>query len=136
MHGYPNVHCETASRIAKLGRRPHRTQKFFDELQDPMRFGTDAHGPGEAMCRLYCQLLETFDEYLNYSNNPVPTQGRWKISGIGPSDAILKKVYHNNAASYCIWRKSSFSAAERIPASLQAAPDTRGTRQRHRFPLR
>jgi predicted TIM-barrel fold metal-dependent hydrolase len=28
----------------------------------------------------------------------VPPQGRWRISGLGLPDAVLKKVYHDNAA--------------------------------------
>ncbi len=98
LHRYPNMHCEMAARISELGRQPRRSQKFFDAFQDRIMFGTDAHGPGEAMYRTYYRFLETLDEHFDYSGNPIPTQGRWKISGIGLPDQILKKVYHNNAA--------------------------------------
>ena len=46
----------------------------------------------------YFRFFETLDEYFDYSSTPIPMQGRWKIYGIGVSDAILKKVYYNNAA--------------------------------------
>jgi hypothetical protein len=42
-------------------------------------------------------LLETEDEYFDYSPGPVPSQGRWKIYGLGLSDQILTKVYSGNA---------------------------------------
>lgn len=95
---YPNMHCEMAARISELGRQPRRSLKFFDAFQDRIMFGTDAHGPGVDLYRTYYRFLETLDEYFDYSNNPIPTQGRWKISGVGLPDEILKKVYHNNAA--------------------------------------
>ena len=50
------------------------------------------------MYRSYFQFLETEDEYFDYAPSSVPPQGRWRIYGIALPDAILKKVYHNNAA--------------------------------------
>ena len=35
---------------------------------------------------------------LDYAPAPVPPQGRWRIYGIGLPEAILKQVYHDNAA--------------------------------------
>jgi Amidohydrolase len=95
---YPNLHCEIAARISELGRQPRRSQKFFDEFQDRIMFGTDAQGVNAGVYRPYFRFLETLDEHFDYSSSPIPRQGRWKISGLGLSDQILKKVYHNNAA--------------------------------------
>ena len=96
---YPNMHCEIAARIGELGRQPRRAQKFFDEFQDRIMFGTDAAmGIGLPLYGPYFRFLETLDEYFDYSSAPIPTQGRWKIYGLGLSDTVLKKVYHDNAA--------------------------------------
>ena len=35
---------------------------------------------------------------LDYAPAPVPPQGRWRIYGIGLPEAILRQVYHDNAA--------------------------------------
>ena len=92
---FPNLHVEIAARIGELGRQPRASQRFFDKYQDRILFGTD--GPQDALYPIYFRFLETEDEYFEYSPGPVPSQGRWRIYGLGLSDAILKKVYSENA---------------------------------------
>ena len=36
--------------------------------------------------------------------SPNPIQGRWKIDGIGLPEAVLRKVYFDNAARLLHWR--------------------------------
>jgi hypothetical protein len=46
---YRNLQCEFAARIGDLGRQQRRSQKFFDQFQDRIMFGTDGvrgAGPG------------------------------------------------------------------------------------------
>lgn len=105
---YPNVNMEMGARLGELGRQPRTARKFFERYQDRLLFGTDAtpnagiEYPQQdlkpAMYRSYFRFLETEDEYFNYAPSDVPPQGRWRIYGIALPDAILKKVYHNNAA--------------------------------------
>jgi predicted TIM-barrel fold metal-dependent hydrolase len=104
---FPNMHVEIGARIGELGRQPRTARKFFDRYQDRILFGTDAvpHGVetpqqifGEALYHIYFRFLETEDEYFDYAPAPVPPQGRWRIYGVGLPDAILRKVYHDNAA--------------------------------------
>jgi predicted TIM-barrel fold metal-dependent hydrolase len=92
---FPNLHVEIAARIGELGRQPRASQRFFDKYQDRILFGTD--GPRDALYPIYFRFLETEDEYFDYSPGPVPSQGRWKIYGLGLNDTILKKVYSGNA---------------------------------------
>jgi predicted TIM-barrel fold metal-dependent hydrolase len=105
---FPNMTVELAARIAELGRQPRATRRFFEKYQDRILFGTDAEprppaggGSGrvlnEAMYEIYYRFLETEDEYFEYSTTPVPTQGRWRIYGLGLPDSVLKKVYADNA---------------------------------------
>jgi predicted TIM-barrel fold metal-dependent hydrolase len=93
----PNLHVEIASRISELGRQPYSAREFFLKHADRTLFGTDGPWPRE---RLFCywRFLETFDEYFPYSEKSFPPQGFWRIYGIGLPDAVLKKVYHENAA--------------------------------------
>jgi len=104
---YPNLHVEIGARVGELGRQPRRARQFFDDFQDRIMFGTDATPNGKEvpqqdlkppMYQAYFRFLETLDEYFDYAPSPTPPQGRWQIYGIGLPDAMLKKVYHNNAA--------------------------------------
>jgi predicted TIM-barrel fold metal-dependent hydrolase len=103
----PNMHVETAARLNELGRQPRQARKFFEKYQDRIMMGTDAipHGTetpqqifGDELYEIYYRFLETEDEYFDYAPAPVPPQGRWRISGLGLPDGILRKVYHENAA--------------------------------------
>lgn len=103
----PNMHVEMAARLNELGRQPRQARKFFERYQDRIMMGTDAapHGTetpqqifGDALYEIYFRFLETEDEYFDYAPAPIPPQGRWKISGLGLPDEILRKVYYANAA--------------------------------------
>jgi predicted TIM-barrel fold metal-dependent hydrolase len=107
MDRFPNMTVELAARVGELGRQPRMSRKFFDKYQDRIVFGTDAvpNGAdtpqqifGDELYEIYFRFLETEDEYFDYAPAPVPPQGRWRIYGIGLPDAILKKVYNENAA--------------------------------------
>lgn len=104
---FPNMHVELAARLNELGRQPRRAAKFFDKYQNRIMLGTDAvpHGIetpqqifGDALYEIYYRFLETEDEYFDYAPAPVPPQGRWRISGLGLPETILRKVYNENAA--------------------------------------
>jgi len=105
---FPNMSVELGARIGELGRQPRTAARFFDRYQDRILFGTDAVPPpaGEStpqqvfkdeLYEIYYRFLETEDEYFDYAPAPVPPQGRWRIYGLGLSEAILKKVYSQNA---------------------------------------
>jgi len=105
---FPNLTVELGARIGELGRQPRASRRFFETYQDRIFFGTDAVPPPEGektpqqvfkdeLYEIYYRFLETDDEYFDYAPAPVPPQGRWRIYGIALPDAILKKVYHENA---------------------------------------
>ena len=103
---FANVHVEIGARIGELGRQPRTAARFFDKYQDRILFGTDAiplgtETPqqvfGDDLYRIYYRFLETEDEYFDYAPAPTPPQGRWRIYGLGLPEAILRKVYNQNA---------------------------------------
>lgn len=94
---YPNMVVDIASRISELGRQPYSSRAFFQKYADRILFGTDGPWP-EARLGLYWRFLETMDEYFPYSEKPIPPQGLWQIYGIGLDDAVLRKIYYQNAA--------------------------------------
>ena len=104
---FSNTHVEIGARIGELGRQPRAARRFFDRYQDRILFGTDAipHGKetpqqifSDDLYRIYFRFLETEDEYFDYAPAPTPPQGRWRIYGLGLPEAVLRKVYHDNAA--------------------------------------
>ena len=106
MDSHPNMMVDIAARIGELGRQPRMARKFFDRYQDRILFGTDActdpNTPQQLFCdelyEIYYRFLETDDEDFDHAPSPVPPQGRWRISGIGLPEEVLRKVYRANSA--------------------------------------
>jgi predicted TIM-barrel fold metal-dependent hydrolase len=95
MENYQNLRVELGGRIAELGRQPRRASRFIRQFQDRVMFGMDTH-LSEDCYRTYFRFLETDDDCFEYPG--YPWQGAWKIYGLGLSDDVLKKLYHDNAA--------------------------------------
>ncbi len=92
----PNYHVDLSARIGELGRQPYAARKFLIQYQDRVLFGSDM-GPDLEAYRLAYRVLETDDEYFNYSVGDVPQQGRWHINGVYLPDEVLMKIYAGNA---------------------------------------
>jgi len=104
---FPNMSVDVAARIGELGRQPRTARRFFEKYQDRILFGTDAtpHGDefpqqvfNDQLYEIYYRFLETDDEYFDYAPAKIPPQGRWRIYGINLPEAMLRKVYFENAA--------------------------------------
>lgn len=95
---YPNLSIDIAAVAAQLGRQPRATRQLL--LRHPKRvlFGTDIFPLRASVHRIYFRLLETGDEAFPYSDEPRPPNGRWPIYGIDLPPAVLKRIYHDNAA--------------------------------------
>jgi hypothetical protein len=92
----PNFHVDLAARFGELGRQPYTARCFCERYADRILFGLDM-GPDLESYRLAYRLLETEDEYFNYTAGPIPAQGRWMAYGLHLSDDALKKIYARNA---------------------------------------
>ncbi len=93
----PNLHADVSARFGELGRQPRTAKRWFTKYADRILYGSD-FGPDADMYRVTFRILETEDEYFDYSTSPKPGQGRWKAYGCGLADDVLKKVYAGNAA--------------------------------------
>lgn len=93
---HPNLVVDITSRIAELGRQPRAARAFFLKHQDRILFGTDGPRPA-ARLEPHWRFFQTRDEYIPYAEDPFPPQGLWRIYGIGLPDAVLRKVYSENA---------------------------------------
>jgi predicted TIM-barrel fold metal-dependent hydrolase len=92
----PNFHVDIAARIAELGRRPYTARAFMLRWSDRVLFGTDSP-PDARVMSVHRRFLETWDESFDYDVAGPPSQGRWQIHGLGLPDAVLRKVYEDNA---------------------------------------
>lgn len=91
----PNVLVDISARVSELGRQPYSARRFFLRFADRILFGSDLV-PEIDMYRLYYRFLETEDEYFDYPSH-ASRQGRWKICGLNLPDAVLRKLYRENA---------------------------------------
>jgi predicted TIM-barrel fold metal-dependent hydrolase len=96
LEAHPNLAVDTASRFNELGRQPFTTRDFLTRFHDRVLFGLDLP-PEPAAYRIAYTFLETRAEYLPYSVDERPAQGRWRIYGVDLDDEVLADVYHRNA---------------------------------------
>jgi predicted TIM-barrel fold metal-dependent hydrolase len=104
---YPNADVELSASVQDLGRAPLLIRKFFLKYQDRILFGSDGNPTRgiEEFWVPHWRFLETFDEHFDHpaqlrSPTGAPLHGRWRISGIGLPDDVLRKVYYANALRY------------------------------------
>jgi predicted TIM-barrel fold metal-dependent hydrolase len=88
----PNVSTEVGAVLYDIGRQPHAAHDFFIKYQDRLLFGKDSFQPEEYP--YYWRVFETTDEYFDYYRD---YHAFWKLYGIGLPDAVLKKLYYQNA---------------------------------------
>lgn len=103
---YPNMLVDIADRINDLGRQPYTARAFFNRYSERILLGTDMTPMDVDRYPIYYRFLETFDEYFDYSTQPSPPQGEWKIYGLGLEDDVLERVYIQNAKKMLRLKKS------------------------------
>jgi predicted TIM-barrel fold metal-dependent hydrolase len=88
----PNVSTEVGAVLYDIGRQPRAAHDFFIKYQDRLLFGKDSFQPEEYP--YYWRVFETADEYFDYYRD---YHAFWKLYGIDLPDAVLKKLYFENA---------------------------------------
>ncbi len=88
----PNVYTEVGAVLYDIGRQPRVAHDFFVKYQDRILFGKDSFQPEEYP--YYWRVFETNDDYFDYYRG---YHAFWKLYGIALPDAVLKKVYYQNA---------------------------------------
>jgi predicted TIM-barrel fold metal-dependent hydrolase len=137
---HPNFFIDTAARVPEIGRHPQeKMRRFYAKYQDRVLFGTDTGiGPDDAdmmygsngadvptradEVRFFTSTWRYFETPDKQFESPTPIQGRWKIDGVGLSDAILRKIYFENAVRLLRWRPPGTSA----PRGPSPSPSPRG----------
>lgn len=111
---YPNADLEISATLADLGRAPRLWREFIVKYQDRVFMGSDG-SPNSGIDDFWTphwRYLETYDEYFFHpaqvrTEGGSPGHGRWNISGIGLPDAVLRKVYYQNALRHLPALKTS-----------------------------
>src|ERR1700722_3655257 len=89
----PNLYADFAARMSEISTIPRFANQFFQQYQDRLVYGTDfTYAPGEL--RSTFRTLETLDEH--YYNEKY-SDYLWPLYGLGIPDAVLKKIYRENA---------------------------------------
>jgi predicted TIM-barrel fold metal-dependent hydrolase len=88
----PNLYTEVGAVLYDIGRQPRSARDFFIKYQDRILFGKDSFQPEEYP--YYWRVFETRDDYFDYYRH---YHAFWKLYGIDLPDAVLKKVYYQNA---------------------------------------
>jgi predicted TIM-barrel fold metal-dependent hydrolase len=94
---YPNLFADLAARVGELGRVPRAAVALIERHPDRILFGSDGVPPSAEEYSVMFRFLETADEHVAYSPDPVPPQGRWAISCLDLPDDVLAQVYAGNA---------------------------------------
>jgi predicted TIM-barrel fold metal-dependent hydrolase len=88
----PNLYSEVGAVLYDLGRQPRFAREFMIKYQDRLLFGKDSFQPDEYP--YYWRVFETNDEYFDYYRD---YHAFWKLYGLGLPDAVLAKLYYQNA---------------------------------------
>ncbi len=97
---HPNLTVDIAARTAELGRHPYTAHDFLEQHIGRVAFGLDDWPAQREDYRAAYRMLETRDEYFDYSpaQDRYPgLQRRWKIYGLDLSDSALRSIYQGTA---------------------------------------
>ena len=98
----PNLYADISARYAETGPIPRFAAAFYEKHADRLVYGTDM-GVDKAMYRVTFRILESLDEHFYETDQ---FSYHWSLNGFGLSDAILKQVYHDNAAKLLASRRA------------------------------
>jgi uncharacterized protein len=90
----PNLYADISARYAETAPIPRFAVQFYEKHADRLVYGTDM-GFDKPMYRITFRILESLDEHFYEVDQ---FSYHWALNGFGLSDAVLKQVYHDNAA--------------------------------------
>jgi uncharacterized protein len=88
----PNMHVGLGAVIYEIGRQPRFARAFFERYQDRILMGKDSYAQEEF--HVYFRIFESEDEYFDYYRR---RHAFWQMYGMGLPDAVLRKIYYENA---------------------------------------
>lgn len=98
---HPNLYADISARYAETAPIPRFTAAFYARHADRLVYGTDM-GFDQHMYHITFRILESLDEHFYEIDQ---FSYHWSLNGLGLDDAILKQVYHDNAANLLAARR-------------------------------
>ena len=98
----PNLYADISARYAETAPIPRFAAQFYGKYSERLVYGTDM-GYDTSMYRITFRILESQDEHF-YEIDQFGYH--WPLNGLGLSDEILQRVYHDNAAKLLRSRES------------------------------
>lgn len=98
----PNLFADISARYAETAPIPRFAAQFYAKYSDRLVYGTDM-GFDKEMYRITFRILESHDEHF-YETEQFGYH--WPLYGLGLSDEVLQRVYHDNAARLLAARTS------------------------------
>jgi predicted TIM-barrel fold metal-dependent hydrolase len=89
----PNLYADISARYAETAPIPRFAARFYEKFAGRLLYGTDM-GYNPRMYRITFRVLETLDEHF-YEIDQFGYH--WAMNGFGLPDAVLRKVYRENA---------------------------------------
>lgn len=97
----PNLYADISARYAETAPIPRFAAQFYAKHADRLVYGTDM-GFDKPMYQTTFRILESLDEHFY----EIEQFGyHWSLNGFGLPDAVLRRVYHENAAKLLAARK-------------------------------
>jgi len=93
---YPNLYADISARYSENAPVPRYTRAFFEKYQDRLLYGTDM-GFEKSMYETTFRILESNDEHFY---NIELFGYHWPLYGFGLPDAVLSKLYSENAKKF------------------------------------
>jgi predicted TIM-barrel fold metal-dependent hydrolase len=98
----PNLYADISARYAETAPIPRFASQFYAKYSDRLVYGTDM-GFDKDMYHVTFRILESQDEHFY----EIEQFGyHWPLYGLGLSDEVLQRVYHDNAAKLLASRSS------------------------------
>jgi predicted TIM-barrel fold metal-dependent hydrolase len=98
----PNLYADISARYAETAPIPRFASQFYAKYSDRLVYGTDM-GFDKDMYHVTFRILESQDEHFY----EIEQFGyHWPLYGLGLSDEVLQRVYHDNAAKLLAARSS------------------------------
>jgi predicted TIM-barrel fold metal-dependent hydrolase len=98
----PNLYADISARYAETAPIPRFAAQFYAKHADRLVYGTDM-GVDKEMYQVTFRILESLDEHFYEIDQ---FSYHWSLNGFGLSDAILRRVYRENAIRLLASRKS------------------------------
>jgi predicted TIM-barrel fold metal-dependent hydrolase len=88
---FPNLYADIAARYEETATIPRYVRTFYEKFQNKLVYGTDM-GHDLNMYKGTFRILESADEHF-YNEHSY----HWPLYGLALPDAVLKKIYRDNA---------------------------------------